>query len=97
MLMVGKYSQQKKDNRFDMDNDKKQYFGKVIWFNDKAGYGFIQWEIDDVAQKDMFCYWSDIASDGFKSLKKDQVVSFFLGQNNKGEPKATEIKVIKKA
>ena len=68
----------------------EKYEGTVIWFNPKPGIGFIDWEGD----ADMFVHFSDIVCEGFKTLKKDQKVSFGVGQNNEGRPKAIEVTVI---
>ncbi|MCZ2224556.1 MAG: cold shock domain-containing protein [Chitinophagales bacterium] len=65
--------------------------GKVIFFDAKKGYGFIEWFLDNKKQKDMFCHYSDIQVDGFKTLKKDQKVEFEVGQNVNGDPKAVKI------
>jgi CspA family cold shock protein len=73
-----------------MSNDKK-YEGTVIWFNPKPGIGFIDWE----GESDIFIHFSDIVSDGFKTLKKGQKVSFGIGKNNEGRDKAVEVVVIK--
>lgn len=69
------------------------YYGTVIWF--KKTFGFIAWEKDGEPQNDLFCHYSDIASAGFKTLYKDQKVSFKLGANNSGNPKAIEVSVLK--
>jgi CspA family cold shock protein len=71
-----------------------KFFGNVEWFNAKSGYGFISYEIEGVKQTDIFLHFSDIVCDGFKTIKKDQHVSFGIGQNNKGQPKAIEVTVI---
>jgi CspA family cold shock protein len=75
---------------------EKIYYGKVCWFNAKQGIGFIEWEIDKVKQKDMFVHFSDINLDGFKTLYKDENVSFKIGENKHGQPKAIEVTVISK-
>lgn len=69
---------------------EKVYEGTVIWFDNRKGFGFISWE----NQKDMFCHFSDIEASGYRTLKKDQKVQFSIGTNNRGEPKATNIKVL---
>lgn len=71
-----------------------KYTGTVVWFNPKAGYGFISWEKDGVAQKDCFCHFSDLQMEGFRTLKKGQTIEFGIGQNKHGDPKAIEVKVI---
>ena len=69
---------------------EEKYVGKVAWFDAKLGYGFITRQ----NEKDLFVHWSDITSEGFKTLKKGQEVAFSIGLNNRKEPKATEVVVI---
>ena len=76
--------------------DEQVYFGEVIWFCSKKGYGFLAWEINGVKQRDLFCHFSDIVSEGFKTLFKKQQVSFKLGTNKHGDPKAINIQVLNK-
>lgn len=71
------------------------HFGTVCWFNVKKGYGFISWDIDGVQQKDLFVHFSDINCPGFKNLNKDDKVSFGLGVNKSGDPKAVSVTVLK--
>lgn len=54
--------------------------GKVKWFNDAKGYGFIERE----GQKDIFVHYSSIVQDGFKSLKEGERVSFEIVEGPKG-------------
>lgn len=63
--------------------------GTVIFF--KKHWGFIQQDNDE---KDIFIHWSDIAGEGYKTLKKGQVVSYSIGANNSGQPKAIDVVVI---
>lgn len=72
-----------------------KFFGEVIWFDPKQGIGFIDWERDGVKQKDMFVHYSDISCQGYKTLYKGQKVSFGIGVNNKSEPKAVDVLVLK--
>lgn len=72
-----------------------KFYGKVVWFSSRKGIGFVQWEKDGVPQKDMFVHYSDIVCDGFKTLHKDQKVSFEIGANVRGEPKAINVEVLK--
>lgn len=73
----------------------QEFVGMVLWFEGKRGYGFIGWEKAGVKQKDLFVHFSDIVCEGFKTLVKDQRVAFNVGVNKRGEPKATEVTVIK--
>jgi CspA family cold shock protein len=58
--------------------------GKVKWFNDAKGYGFITSE----SGKDVFVHHSVIQGDGFKSLKEGAEVEFEVTQGPKGEQAA---------
>lgn len=70
------------------------YYGTVIFFN-KKNYGFIGWEKDGVAQKDLFVHYSDLVCEGYKIAYKGDKVSFEIGMNIRGQPKAINVKVIK--
>ena len=54
--------------------------GKVKWFNERKGYGFISRDNGD----DVFVHYSEIESDGFKTLAEDQAVSFEIKEGPKG-------------
>ena len=54
--------------------------GKVKWFNQSKGYGFISHEGGD----DLFVHFSEIQGDGFKTLAENQEVEFELGDGEKG-------------
>lgn len=69
-------------------NNEEKFYGEVIWFDPKRGFGFLQWEKDGIKQKDLFVHFSDVSCDGFKTLYKEQKVSFGLGVNKHNVPKA---------
>ena len=60
--------------------------GKVKWFNDSKGFGFI--ECDEGG--DVFVHHSDIQSQGFRTLAEGESVSFEIVQGEKG-PRATNV------
>ncbi len=60
--------------------------GKVKWFNDSKGYGFIEQE----GGKDIFVHYTAIEGDGFKSLAEGQKVEFEITEGAKG-PQATKV------
>ncbi|MDZ5602419.1 cold shock domain-containing protein [Pseudomonas sp. RP23018S] len=55
--------------------------GKVKWFNNEKGYGFIN---EDGRTEDVFVHYSKIRMDGFKTLKAGQQVIFDIIQAPKG-------------
>ena len=56
--------------------------GKVKWFNNTKGFGFI---IPEVGSDDVFAHYSQIQIEGYKSLKPDDLVEFEIidGKNGK--------------
>ena len=54
--------------------------GKVKWFNDAKGYGFIEQE----GGEDVFVHFSAISMDGFKTLAEGQEVEFEVESGSKG-------------
>src|SRR4030042_1166731 len=63
--------------------------GRVKWFNDQKGFGFIEVE----GAKDVFVHHSSIQAEGFKSLKEGDEVEFEISQGPKG-PNATDVRVV---
>ncbi|MBK4995052.1 cold shock domain-containing protein CspD [Pseudomonas sp. S37] len=55
--------------------------GKVKWFNNAKGYGFIN---EEGKSDDLFAHYSAIQMDGYKTLKAGQAVSFDIVQGPKG-------------
>jgi cold shock protein len=63
--------------------------GKVKWFNDQKGFGFIT---PDEGGKDLFVHHSEIQAEGFRTLQEGQAVEFERVEDVKG-PKATKVRV----
>ena len=62
--------------------------GKVKWFNDKKGYGFIETE----SEGDIFVHYSGIEdTGGFRSLQEGEKVDFQIEQTQRG-PQAVQVK-----
>ena len=60
--------------------------GRVKWFSDQKGFGFIQQE----EGPEVFCHFSAIQQEGFKTLKEGQEVEFEVVQSEKG-PRAQNV------
>ncbi|MBU1086203.1 MAG: cold-shock protein [Candidatus Omnitrophica bacterium] len=63
--------------------------GKVKWFNNQKGYGFITTETGN----DVFLHHSAIQGDGFKTIDEGQEVEFEVAQGPKGEQAVNVVKV----
>ena len=63
--------------------------GTVKWFNESKGFGFIS---PSDGSADVFVHFSEIASDGFRTLAEGQAVSFEVTKGPKGL-QATQVKV----
>jgi len=63
--------------------------GKVKWFSNQKGYGFITPEDG----KDVFVHHTAIQGDGYKSLEEGQDVEFEIKQGPKGEQAADVVKI----
>ena len=61
--------------------------GKVKWFNESKGYGFIE---PDGGGRDVFVHYSAIQGEGYKTLSEGQMVEFELTQGEKG-PQASNV------
>jgi CspA family cold shock protein len=63
--------------------------GKVKWFNDSKGFGFISRE----SGPDVFVHHSAIVGEGFRSLAEDQAVEFEVVQGPKGAQAQNVVKI----
>ena len=64
--------------------------GRVKWFNNEQGYGFIEYKEND----DVFVHYSAIEIDGYKTLSEGQLVEFKLVETSKGY-QALNVKLVK--
>ncbi len=63
--------------------------GKVKWFNETKGYGFIEHE----GGKDVFVHFSAIQGEGYRTLQEGSKVEFEIVQDAKG-PRASKVTVL---
>ena len=64
--------------------------GKVKWFNNEKGYGFIEYN----DHEDIFVHYSAINQEGHKSLEQGQKVTFEIVEGKKGDQAANVTKVL---
>ena len=64
--------------------------GKVKWFNETKGYGFIQQD----GGPDIFVHYSAIKADGFRTLTEGDKVSFEIVEGERGPKAANVMKII---
>ncbi len=69
-----------------------QYTGKVAWFNNAKGFGFLT----QLGGKDVFVHYTSIKDDGYKSLKEGDSVEYDIIQGPQG-PQADSVLVIERA
>ncbi len=66
--------------------------GTVKWFNSEKGFGFIAPDSENGQnQPDVFCHFSAIAAEGYKTLDENQRVQFDITQGQKG-PQAENVR-----
>lgn len=58
--------------------------GKVKWFSEAKGYGFIQCQDVSKTGKDIFVHYSEILRNGFRMLEAGQIVEFEVSETPKG-------------
>ncbi|AIK36712.1 cold-shock protein [Bacillus pseudomycoides] len=63
--------------------------GKVKWFNNEKGFGFIEIEGAD----DVFVHFTAIQGEGYKALEEGQEVSFDIVEGNRGPQAANVVKL----
>ena len=66
--------------------------GRVKWFNNEKGYGFIEFKENE----DIFVHYSAIEIEGYKTLSEGQLVEFKLVETSKGY-QAINVKRVKEA
>lgn len=64
--------------------------GRVKWFNNEKGYGFIEFKENE----DIFVHYSAIEIEGYKTLSEGQLVEFKLIETSKGY-QAINVKLVK--
>ena len=67
-----------------------QYTGPVKWFNNAKGYGFLGHD----GGADVFVHYSSIQTEGYKTLKEGDGVTFDIIQGDKG-PQADKVEMLK--
>jgi len=70
-----------------LKGEKMPIYGKVKWFDNRKGYGFIEKE-DGTG--DVFAHFQEIVGDGYRTLSEGDRVKFEITNSPKG-PKATKI------
>lgn len=67
--------------------------GRVIWFDPKKGYGFIEYEGRFGEKREAFVHYSKIKADGFRTLETDQKVEFTIAATSRGD-QALDVKIL---
>ncbi len=65
--------------------------GRVKWFSDAKGYGFIENEEDG---QDLFVHYTEIVGEGFKTLEEGCTVEFDIIDGRRGKKQASRVKVV---
>src|SRR5258708_25162370 len=72
------------------ENQRMSKTGKIKWFNDAKGFGFVT---PDDGSKDVFVHFSSIQGEGFKSLAEGDKIEFEVQESDKG-PKAANVRKV---
>ena len=65
----------------------ERHNGTVAWFNNAKGYGFLKYE----GGPDVFCHYSAIQSNSYKTLREGEAVQFSIVTGPKGKPQADKV------
>lgn len=65
--------------------------GKIKFFNQEKGYGFI---VPEAGGNDIFLHMTELEKSGYKGINIGQHVSYELGTNHKGKQQAVNIKIL---
>ena len=63
--------------------------GKVKWFSEEEGYGFIEGE-----EEDFFVHYTEIAGEGFRALEEGSEVEFEIVEGRRGRKQASRVEVV---
>jgi CspA family cold shock protein len=63
--------------------------GKVKWFSEEKGYGFIEGE-----EEDFFVHYTEIAGEGFRALEEGSEVEFEIVEGRRGRKQASRVEVV---
>ena len=72
----------------------ENYRGKVKWFNNQKGFGFILNSCGRGGAEDIFVHFSSISEEGYKTLKENQEVTYTLVNTDRGLQAADVRKVV---
>jgi cold shock protein len=63
--------------------------GKVKWFSEEKGYGFIEGE-----KEDFLVHYTEIVGEGFRTLEEGSEVEFEIAEGRGGRKQASRVKVV---
>jgi CspA family cold shock protein len=65
--------------------------GRVKWFSDEKGYGFIE---SEGGGEEVFVHYTEIVGEGFRSLEEGSVVEFEVVDGRRGKKQASRVEVV---